>query len=152
MSTTSRVVAVRTKLKDLLTAAVDADTKVFYSEPSGQNMPNDSIYNGDVRSGSQEIPVQRPGRKKREESFVTDIVIRCTRGGADSSAAETRAYALLAVLEDVLADDVNLGLNATDPTLRAHLEEYEHASTVDETQRGARCTLTAGVRVDVRLS
>lgn len=152
MSTTSRVVAVRQQLRTLLAAAADANTKVFYTAAIGQELPNDAIYNGGVRSGTSEIPVQKPGRKKREESFVTEVAVEVVRGGADSSTAETRAFELLAVLENVLANDVSLGLSATDPTLRAHLEDYDVSITVDEARRGWRCRITAGVRVETRLA
>lgn len=148
--TTSSAPLVRTTLFALLAAANVSPIGVTWSHP-GSYRVIDNIYMGRVLHARSTIPVMRAGRKKREEEYLVEVHFECFRGGDDGSAAETQAFVLLATLEDMLANDPQIGLGSTEPTLRLHLDGWELKTDFDLARDGWGCKLSATVQVETRL-
>lgn len=60
----------------------------------------------------------RSGRKTREETQRIELHIRSLKPTDWGPVAETRAFAMIAEVEDLVADDPAIGLSDTLPTLR----------------------------------
>lgn len=105
------------------------------------------IFTADVDDGEHVIPTMRAGRKPREETYRVRVVFVAHDALADT--AEVMVFALLARLEDVVADDPGLGLDGEFPTLRAMMDGFEQ-STAPHAD-GWRAELEVWVRVAVRL-
>lgn len=118
-----------------------------YSHPGGSR-ENECIYLGEVR-GTSQIPVMRAARKKREERYTLDVWIDVDAVGPDAQTASERAWALYGELEDILADDPTLGLEAP---FRAVLSDYTETLMFDEARRGWGSLLRAGIDCEMRLA
>lgn len=147
MITTSSYTAVVEALIPLLREELDSDVQVLRGAPS-RLMGRDNVLIGGIEKGSHVFPVARPGRKPRDEQYwlVINVVVR--RNGPDPSESETRALELLAALENVIAEQPSLGIEAT---LRCNIEEFEMDSFVED-QSGWRTLLVAKVQVKTRLT
>lgn len=120
MPTTSAIPAVKTQLVAVLGARAGlAGVSVSYSWP-GTMMPQggsaiEAIFLGSA-SSVEVIPAMKAGRKIRQETIDLDVVIWVIRpadGPDAASGSETRAYELMAELENALADDTQIGLSST---------------------------------------
>lgn len=148
--TTSSAPLVRSTLFALLTTANPGPIGVTWSHPGAYRVI-DNIYLGRVLHARSTIPVMRANRKKREEEYLLEVHFECFTGGDNGADAETRAFALLATLENILANDPQLGLGATEPTLRCHLDGWELKTDFDMTREGWGCKLSSTVQVETRL-
>ena len=119
--TTSGVQTIIDRLIELLTPKLPG-VQVEPAPP--MDMPRQCVFIGNVREIKHTYPVIRPGRKPRDETFIVYVHFRA---GIDQSqgANEARSLALewQAALENVIADDPNLGMVATDPTLSTRFAE-----------------------------
>jgi hypothetical protein len=112
MSTTTTIGEARAALVTALDTGVLAD-HVHYAWPgpiSGE--ANELVYVHDVRDWTMDIPNIKAGRKQRQESYTFELVIFTAHPEQTAAGAQTafeRALTLLGVVEDELADDVQLG-------------------------------------------
>lgn len=105
---------------------------------------------GDVVDGEHEIPNMRAGRKHRQEMYFQLVHFFAVRPGTEPDDAKTAALSYLAVLENLLANDVSLGITSN-PTLVCAMERWNLNTTADESSRGWKAEITARVQVSGRL-
>lgn len=107
----------------------------------------------DTHTGGSRIPTMKAGRKAREEEFTVVAAIQVVQGGGNprnAATTEARAFALLAELDGLLADDPGLGGAVAGPTLRCVLADYPRLLFPFEA--GWYCRIDAVISVAVRLS
>lgn len=105
MATTATDVAVRQALIALLAARPGlAGIQVVYAHP-GQAIRSEAIYTRNARVESP-IAALRAGRKTRDETVRLEVVVDVLGPGDDQATVDTRAAALGAELENLLADDI----------------------------------------------
>lgn len=136
------------RLRDLLVAELD-DQIVRFGGPS-KFSGSDLILLGEVEDGFHTVPTAKAGRKDRDEEYLLVMNIISKRGGTDPLESWERAYELMGVVEDVVAEDVTLGLRAEHPTLRVTAAEFESQSDMDE--GGWRTMIVFKLRVKMRLT
>lgn len=111
----------------LAIAGVDGgQVEVSYAWP-GPNTKAESVFLGrhphlhDITTTARhEVPNIKAGRKQRQETYPVDITFWSFRPdltAVDAQIAEERAFVLFGYLEDLLADDVLIGL--PDSTLQS---------------------------------
>ena len=96
-----------TLLTQLQAASGFSDVQVAYTEP-GESMRRECVYLGDIDSGSQVPESFSTGTRRRIEDFNLDVFV-AVQGKPTASSAETRAVALANVIDDVVANDPQLG-------------------------------------------
>jgi hypothetical protein len=107
MATISTVPAVKKALYDALTAGLGG-VQVSYGHPSAALVERQVVYVGDVQM-DYSVPVMRAGRQPRQEEFTVEVIVNVAPARGEPSEAEAEAFALLAAVEDVVADDPTLG-------------------------------------------
>jgi hypothetical protein len=153
MATTSTIPAVKSALVDLLSVALDVP--VTYAWP-GPNTAHECVFLGrypdvpgeDRIDATSAIANIVTGRKQRTETYTVPLTIWSFRPDLNSDGAaeaEERAFVMLSVLEDVLADDPKLGLDI----LWAQLGDY--SSVGHPYDKGWVYELIAQVDVQARL-
>lgn len=148
MASRSTVPTVRAALFAALTARpAFSAVQVAYSHP-GQAIEAESVYLGAAR-GSDNIPVVRVGRKKRQESYILDVFFDVVADGPTSQEASERAWTLFGELEDLLADDPSLGLAQP---FWAVLGDWTETLFFDDARQGFGSLLRAGVQIEARLT
>lgn len=105
-------------------------------------MERSCIYLGEI-SGAMGIPTMRAGRKHRDEEFSLRINIDVLKAGGTQQDAEEEAYELMALIEDVVADDPGTG------GVNAAMAETFRSETYLEGE-GSCCRLEFSVRVTNR--
>jgi len=153
MATTSTVITVKAKLVELFAAALTVP--VTYAWP-GKATEAECVFLGphpatsDIRiDADSQIPTMKAGRKQRAESYtvrVTVWVFRPDLTPVDAETCETRAFALFAEIEDVLADDTSLA----DTAQLASIARF--SSTLLPFQSGWACELGIDITVEARLT
>jgi hypothetical protein len=147
MATTSTLPAVKTRLVALLNVALDVPA--YYAWP-GPNTSHECVFMGrypdlgeDRVDVTSDIATVKAGRKQRTEVYALPVTFWSFRPDLSSDgaeAAELRAFALFAGLENILADDPTLGLDIQwarlgDFTSQGHIFEksrvYELIAQVD---------------------
>ena len=105
-----------------LAADGDTDTvKVFYSEPLDRGV-KEYVYLGSLTLGDEEPVTLRAGRRKRQEEFVTRVVVVTSGSGRSTvQAIEQRATVIGQVIEEYIADNTSLG-NSVDWVIVTGLE------------------------------
>jgi hypothetical protein len=103
-------------IKDALVAALLAQpalaqVQVERAHPGPEKLEREAIWLGAAR-GRHEIPVVKAGRKPRDEVYTIEVLVSVLKPGGTLEEVEERAFALLAEVEDVLADDPRLGTTA----------------------------------------
>lgn len=108
---TSSIPAAIDGLLTLLRANVDSSTQVVDGFPRFTVTDTDLIAVGGkpapTAEGTQTAAVL--GGRKRDENYVLHVTCSSSRGGEDQKAVRDRAFALLAVLENVVRNDITLG-------------------------------------------
>jgi hypothetical protein len=135
------------QLKGLLAARLD-DEIVRYGGP-GKFGGRDLILLGEVEDGTHTVVTAKAGRKTRDEDYLLVLNIHSTRGGGDPLESWERAYELMEVVEDVVAEDVTIGLRAEHPTLRVTFAEFDSGSDMDD--NGWKTIIVLKLRVKIRL-
>lgn len=107
MATSSTVPGVKAALVTLVSAGLSG-VSVTYGRPMSSTLPREAVYVGEAR-GQHRVPVMTSGRKVREEAFTVDVVAAVLAPRGTVQTAEERCFALLAEVEDALADDPSLG-------------------------------------------
>lgn len=131
MATSSTVPAVKAALVSLLTTAIsDSTVQVVWGRPQDSLIKSEFIHIADV-GYSAEIANIKAGRKQYDEDYTVDVVIAVGKPRATSEDAETRAFALLEYLRDLLADDPSLG--GVDGLAWAVLESVDAATNHEGT-------------------
>lgn len=110
-----------------------------------------SVEVAGLKDGLHQYPVVRAGRKPREETYALQVHLYAQASGPDPREASEAVLELLGALEDILADDVNLGLTDDYPTLRVGLGEWELDQSIADQRLGWRAHITADVDVATRL-
>lgn len=162
MATSSTVPAVKKQLvalfkASLATASVTGgQIQTAYAWP-GANAEAESVFLGyhpDVRDirldAVSDVPTIKAGRKHRQESYTVPVTVWTfdPKFVADKAEqCEARAFALFDPLQDVLADDPQIGLSSIQTALLG-----DHASTLWPFKTGWACELVFEVNVQARLT
>jgi hypothetical protein len=148
MASRSTVPTVRAALVAALAARPAlAGVDVGHSHPGAAIEP-EAVYLGRAR-GSDEVPVMRAGRKRRQESYTLDVFFDVVADGPTGREASERAWALFGELEDLLADDPSLGQA---PPFWAALGDWDEVLFFDDARQGFGSLLRAGVQIEARLT
>lgn len=163
VSTHSTVVVVKAQLVVKMAAALaNASTdgtqvQVEYAWPGPATEP-ESVFLGrhpaleDIRTdATHEDPTIKAGRRSRQESYdipITVWVFGPNLTPADAQKCELRAFELLGLIEDMLADDPLIGLTAQQIQ---HVLPVSVASTLRPFEAGWACDLVFTVAVSARL-
>lgn len=121
---------------------------VNYGAPT-KFLTSEYVAIGEIEDGIHDVPVSKSGRKPRDETYLLITNISVTKPGITPKAAWERAFELMGIMEDVVAEDITLGLRDDHPTLRCTWEEFEMQSDQDE--RGWKTTIIYKMRVKIRL-
>lgn len=156
MATNSTVPTVKQRLVTVFSAATT--TPVSYAWPGSNTVP-ECVFLGphplaaDIRSDlDSEIPTIKAGRKQRQEEYTVRVTVWSFRPDLTSAGAEeceTHAFEVWADLEDVLADDPQIGIPAV---VNQHIAVQNLASTLFPFERGWACELSIDLRVRARLT
>ena len=157
MALTSTVATVKAQLVTKITTALDP-IPVTYAWPGSSTMPK-CVFLGphpetaDIRLDlSSSIPTVKAGRQQRQEEYTVRVTVWTFRPdltSKDAATCETEAFAVLADIEDVLADDPRIGLT---PAVVQYLEVTSVASTLFPFVGGWACELAIDVAVKARLT
>ena len=156
LPTTSVAPAVVEQLKALLATALagmgddGSDPTILGGFAAGYSTW-DTVVMGDQVEGVHRYNNMRAGRKPRQESFIQHVWFRVIRSGAEQTAAQAAAYAQLAKLEDIIADDPGIGLGDDWPTLVLGVQAFHANTTQEGGSQGWLANIRADVSVDVRL-
>lgn len=150
MATTSLIPATKDALVALLSVhEALRNTRVDRNPPHGDTLPQELVHIAGTTTGTQEYAVLRAGRKPRNESFTVTVVFDTVQPAARTSEeAETRLFEMYAALQDVVAEDPTLGIDAQ--SFQASVGE--HREVVDFIEHGAAGHLEADVNVTARLN
>lgn len=113
MATTSTIGLARAALVTTLSTGQLAG-KVYFAWPGpvASKGSHELVWVDRVAEWSSQIPNIKAGRKQRQERYIFELVLWVAKPELDSDSAQAvfeRALALLAVVENALADDVQLG-------------------------------------------
>lgn len=145
MATTSTVYAFRAALVEAV-AAVLTDVQVSHGYPGESFLEREAVYVDRV-TGRHQIANIKAGRKQRDETYVATVVVSVVNDDGTAADAEERAFELLQVVEDILADDPSM--NDTDGVVHATAGDFRMLS--DLTTNGAACVLEFDINVNARL-
>jgi hypothetical protein len=111
MATTSTVPTVKAALVTLLTAAIaGTDVQVMHGRTQDSLVKKRRVVVvGAASPYSSEIANIVAGRKQRDERYTVDVLFLVAQPRGKAADAETAAWSMFAVLQDVLADDPSLG-------------------------------------------
>lgn len=108
----------------------------------GNGDEQEHVYLG-ATSATYDYATIRSGRRTRDEDYTVQVIIDVADPTDWGPASETRAFALAADVESMLADDPTVGLSASMPTLRVHVVGLEQTSgALDPSGIGSRIVLT----------
>jgi hypothetical protein len=105
----------------------------------------EAIFFGSTR-GAHDNPVTTGGRVPRDERYVMNVIVLVSSEGGTPQEAEDRAFALLAEVENELADTPRLGLTVID---WAAARDFE--SQAGPTPEGGLAEIQLGVEVFAQL-
>ena len=110
MATTSIRWAAVQRIVDLIEADADIDDTAVSVQPGwpGDRIVQKQLIWIDEITGDTRIPVMVGGRKERDDVFEITLYFRIA-GLFDLSATMDRTFELVAIAEDILANDTSLG-------------------------------------------
>lgn len=151
MATTSTIGLARVALVTVLDAGELAG-KIFYAWPGPEaaKQRHELLWIDATTDWTQTIPNIKAGRKQRQESYVHELVLWVAKPeftAAGAQATFERALELMEVVEDALADDVQLAETAIQWMV---LEDREVALVPYEKGWGAQ--IIARVQGNARLT
>ena len=136
-----------TLLTQFQAASGFSGVQVSYADP-GEAMRRECVYLGDIDSGSQIPESFSTGTRRRIEDFTLDVFV-AVQGKPTSSSAEVRAVALANVIDDVVANDPQLGGLAS----LTFCEIDGMSMTTNEAGiDGAHCVVTIRIHAKARLA
>ncbi len=136
-----------TLLTQLQAAGGFSGVQVVYADP-GEAMRRECVYLGDIDSGSQTPESFSTGTRRRIEDFTLDVFV-AVQGKPTASSAEVRAVALANVIDDVVANDPQLGGLASLTFCEVDgMSMVTNEAGVD----GAHCVVTVRIHVQARLA
>jgi hypothetical protein len=110
MATTSTAPTVRAALVALLAARAGlAGVQITHVWPGDAADTQEAMWLGRTHSGADQYVELRAGRKPRDEEYTVDLYIWVADPTQWGAASETRAFALMAEVENMVADDPTLG-------------------------------------------
>ncbi len=107
MAGTNAVACKRELFRRLAAAPRLKGVQVAYAFP-GRDIQRECIYGGGART-TQEFAAASPARKPRNETALVDVHVWVRLPGGSVEDADARAMEIGVVVEELLADDVNLG-------------------------------------------
>lgn len=146
MATTSTLVTVKSAIVSLLETALPT-VQVSYHHPGEPEMKNECIFLGHAQ-GEKTVPVMRAGRKKTDEEYTVQVIVEVKGEGLTQLAADTRCMELFGEVEDVFADDPNIGLGSD--IFWAQVVGWEQIG--GSTGTGHGCRVEVDVAVKARLN
>lgn len=151
MSTTSTVTDFKSALIAALAARPDmTGVQVVYSWPGPTTRP-EAVFFGESLSGESEIPTIKAGRKQRSETYELEIVcwvfLTASTPTTGAQEAEARAFELMQSVDDLLADDPQVGVQFVQ---WARLGNFE--SLLAPVEKGWACALSRKINVQARLT
>jgi hypothetical protein len=146
MATTSTLITVKSAIVTLLQAALPG-VQVSYHHPGEPGMEAECVFLGHATS-TNEVPTMRANRKKTDERYILQVVVEVKGEGRTQLQADTRCMELFAEVEDMIADDPNLGLG--NAIHWARLAGWEQIG--GSTGTGHGCRVEADVEVYARLN
>jgi hypothetical protein len=150
MATTSTAVTARTALHAALnTGELQNKSHFGWPGPPGDG-ENERLYINGLVDWTQAIPNIKAGRVQRQETFTFELVLDVVAPeltSADLADAMARAFVLAAVVENALANDVQLGETGIQ---RFELTGREYAE--EPYEKGWRVLITMSVEVHARLT
>ena len=165
MATTSTVPTVKARLVTVFTTALatasasGGQVPTSYAWPGPSTSAEEQVFLGhhpelrDIAlNPSHEIPNVKAGRKQREETYQVPVTVWVfdTDSTPDAAATvEARAYTLFGLLEDVLADDPQIGLAQG---VIQWAKTAGHVTTLWPFNKGWACSLVFDVDVSARLT
>lgn len=145
MPTVSTIPGVKTELLRLLQAEPAlANVGITYSPP--RELKRASIYFTGT-TFTHALATIRSGRKNRDELYTLRLEIAACGPGQASPSAEARAFELLETIENVLADNPNLG-----GELIEWAELSECTAGLDENLEGWSGLIRIGIECHARLT
>lgn len=146
--TGSTVVAVRKQIVAQLQAAAGlTGVQITYAFPGVDRQAQESIFTA-FATIDHTVPTMKAGRKTRDEEYVQQLIIEVHGHGDSQETVDTRAWALLAEVENVFADDPNLGI--PDTVLWATIQSAtDVGGSID---RGHACRIEVDIAVRARLT
>jgi len=133
----------------LVTSGLDGQPVIVMESLAAEYSTWDTCVIGDQVDGAHQYHSFKAGRKSRNESYIQHVHFRVIRGGSESTAARTAAFAHLAELEDLIADDPKIGL--AEPTLILQVAGFQCNTTQEAGSAGWLANLRADISVNVRL-
>lgn len=144
MSTGTSLVAFKQTLKTALAARPGmSGVQLSYGYPGNDYVQRESVWFEGAEVVNSEFPVMKAGTKKVDETYTLDVVVQVLKTqGEDQEAADLRAVALLAELQQALAENPQL----TPEIQWAEMAGWEHATGELNTGHGSRFNVTLRVR------
>ncbi len=127
-------------------AAAFAGMQVSYSQPATR-LERSALWLGET-TGRHDIAAIRSGRKPRVETFELDLYIYVWKPGGGPEEAEAEAFALLAEVEDTLADQPQLDLG---PSLQWAKVGPIKGADCGPRESGADAAVLVGIECSARL-
>jgi hypothetical protein len=146
MATTSTVPSVKTALVTLIGSALSG-IQVTYGRPADDKLNRECVYVAEA-IGTHRVPVFKAGRKPREERYSVEVVVAVIKGRGDVTDSESRAFTLLAAVEDAVANDPTLG--AVDGLVHATAGSWETAA--EQTAEGPAAVIRFNVDCLARIA
>ena len=134
-------------LTQLQAAAGFSGVQVVYADP-GEAMRRECVFLGDIDGGTQVPETFSTGTRRRVEDFTLEVLV-AVQGKPTASSAETRAVALANVVDDVVANDPQLGGLAS---LTFCEVEGMSMTTNEAGIDGAHCVVTIRIHARARLA
>lgn len=146
MATTSTLITVKSAIVAVLQAALPA-VQVSYAHPNEPEAQGELIFLGHAIA-TKEVPTMKAGRKKTDERYTQQVIVEVKGEGLTQLQADTRCLELFGEVEDVFADDPNLGLG--DTIHWAQVTGWEQVG--GSTGTGHGCRVEVDVEVYARLN
>lgn len=152
--TSSTVPAIKQQLVTLMQASpllgqATPPIQVTYNAKAADAVEREVLYfvGTEITEGFAAV---RAGRKKRDETYTLRLQIRACKPAQAGDEAEARAFVLLSAVEDIIANDPQLGLqNSTTPVDKCEI--VRAVAGVDPQGTGWDGLITVWIEVRARL-
>lgn len=152
MSIVTTAPTAKANLLTLLQADTDlAGVQVVWAHPGSGNLTREAVYFGATKWQDEWSEVMGPARK-RDERYRIEVVFDVASDGDDAQACETRMWALVNRLRQVLHDHPTLSTNTPDdagPVFWALPIPDTQTPAADNNQRVSLCIINVECRARV---